>query len=65
MFRIYVIDSDEKTIELSFRDSQELYRFADVFIDHGYKVLIEKDNHDATTQINSSDSIHAQRDERN
>ena len=48
MFRIYVIDSDERTIELSFKDSKELYRFADVFIDHGYKVLIEKDNqHDA------------------
>jgi len=45
LFRIYVIDSDQKTIELSFKDTNELYRFADVFIDHGYKVLIEKENH--------------------
>ena len=51
MFRIYVIDSDERTIELSFKDSNELYRFADVFIDHGYRVLIEKDNQHEAVQV--------------
>ncbi|MBD0381214.1 hypothetical protein [Paenibacillus sedimenti] len=59
MFRIYVIDSDERTIELSFKDSNELYRFADVFIDHGYKVLIEKDNQHEAIQVdkNTSDGV--------
>jgi hypothetical protein len=51
MFRIYVIDGNEKTIELSFRDSKELYRFADVFIDHGYKVVIEKDEDALTDEL--------------
>jgi hypothetical protein len=65
VFRIYVIDSDEKTIELSFKDSNELYRFADVFIDHGYKVLIEKENQGDNILLNRFTTGDSLNDDRN